>query len=103
MDEITATQGALRETMENERQRLVNARQLREFLRKQLDAGITPDHYRIDFLQNGAAAVIAALGAIADKFDHTYPMDKVTALDLIDILNTTKARIMARAQAVQGE
>jgi len=103
MDDIAETQAALLETMGNERQRRANASQLREFLRKQLEVGITPNHYRIDFLRNGAMAVIEALGVIADKFDHDYPMDKVTALDLIDILNTTKAKIMARAQAAQEE
>jgi len=103
MDDIAETQAALRETLTNEKQRLVNAGLLREFLRKQLEAGIVPDHYRIDFLHRGSLAVIEALGAVADKFDHDYPMDKITAIDLIDILNTTKAKIMARTQAAQDE
>lgn len=103
MDDIAETQAALRETMGNEKQRLANASQLREFLRKQLEMGITPDHYRIDFLISGSQALNAALGVIADKFDHEHPMDKVTILDLIDILNTTKAKIMARAKIAQEE
>lgn len=102
MDEIAETQAALRETIDNEKQRLVNARQIREFLRKQLDVGIVPDHYRIEWLQKSALTVIATLGGIADAFNRAYPLDKVTATDLVDILNNTKARIIAHANDAGG-
>jgi hypothetical protein len=84
--------------MENEKQRLVNASQLREFLRKQLEAGITPDHYRIHWLHQSVFAVIATLGNISAAFNRAHPLDKVTALDLIDILNSTRAKIVGQVQ-----
>jgi hypothetical protein len=100
MDAISETQAALKETMDNESRRLANARQLREFLRKQLEAGITPNHYRIDFLRRGSEAVIETLSDVAEEFNHDYPLDKVTAMDLIDILNTTIAKIAASTRVI---
>jgi len=98
MDDISETQAALREAMENERRRLANANQLREFIRQQLAAGITPNHYRIEWIQKSCLAVIAALGDCAAAFNKAYPMDKITTLDLIDVLNTTSAKIISHAQ-----
>ncbi len=102
MDEIAETQAALRETMENEKRRVANAGQLREFLGKQLAAGIVPDHYRIEWLQKSVFAVIATLGGAAAAFDRAHPQDKATARDLLDILISTQAKILARLQE-QGE
>jgi hypothetical protein len=73
--------------------RLKFAAAQRAKMKKDLDSGKKVDGYRFDWLNSTSDEVIKTLIAASERFNSTYYHDIVSVQDLIDILNTTIAKL----------
>lgn len=59
----------------------------KEMIQK-LNKGIQPKGYRVEWLKDSAYEIIDVLDEMAREFNNLHQDDKVSTLDLIDILST---------------
>ena len=65
----------------------------RERIKRQLDNGERASGYRSDYLRLASKRIMKVLHELSIEFDSVYTHDRFSALDLIDVLATTKAKI----------
>jgi len=87
----------------NQKQRLANGMTLRTRLSKQLQSGFEPDHYRIDWIKYGVAAMIDELCHLGRSFNASHPNDKYSVHDMIDVLNSAVATLRRQVETDETE
>ncbi len=65
---------------------LQNGLKIRDEIRKQIEAGQQPDHYRMDWLRETAVQCIGFIGEAAKMFNATYANDQISQNDVLDVL-----------------
>lgn len=79
---------------EQSKDRLSRGAQLRAAMVAQLAAGLDPTGYRVDFLHATAKQIIDVLCAAAETFNTEHPDDMISTADFLDVLATTKNKIV---------
>jgi hypothetical protein len=101
-DQIEETQLAFSQVIRREKRRLQNGYAMREYIGQQLRDGVSPEHYRVDFIEQGIDRVIGLLGDMSNEFNEAHPNDKISAHDFIDVLKSTINTIVHRAGLLAG-
>lgn len=79
---------ALRLIRANQNSALDNGLKIRDEIRKKIEAGEEPDHYRVDWLRETALQCIGFIGETAKMFNSEHPNDKISQNDMLDVLIT---------------
>ncbi len=82
-EEISNT---LRLIRDGQQTALQNGLQTRDEIRKQLEAGNEPEHYRIDWLRETAVQCIGFIGEASKIFNAQHPNDQISQNDVLDVL-----------------
>lgn len=73
---------------ENRETSLQNGLRTRETLLEQMRSGVTPKHYRLDWLRTTALSCIEHAAEASKVFNAKYPGDQISNKDLLDVFMT---------------
>ena len=77
----------------NEKHRMAVGIALRNHIQKQLENGVVPDHYRMEWLHKSISRVIHELEKIGRDFNTANPNDKFSTADMIDVVNSVSSTL----------
>lgn len=77
---------------EEKDRRIANGFKIREEMAKKLRAGLSvSSHYRAQWIRTGVTKVFEAIEAHSHEFNSQHDDDRISALDVLDVLNTAQA------------
>jgi hypothetical protein len=77
----------------DQKNRLEYGSQDRERIKTQIENDQSPTGYRVDWILSSSNKVILLLGEMSREFNNTYPDDKISSDDFLDVLTTAIKKI----------
>lgn len=81
--------------------RLARGQMLRQMMFEQIEAGEKPQGYRADWIRASAMRLIKELSACANEFNEAYSDDRISSLDLVDVVATARG-LLTKANESKG-
>lgn len=85
IDDIEFTVDVFQKVLANEKHRLAVGAVLRRYIHSQLEKGIEPDHYRMQWMNRGISRMVHELELFGREFNAAHPTDKFSASDMLDV------------------
>src|SRR5260370_13678255 len=85
---------AFRRLVEDSKDPLAHGAALRESMRREIEAGLTPTGHRPNFVASTSDQIISVLCAAAEKFNQEHLDDMISSQDFLDALASCRKKIM---------
>lgn len=88
-EQMVAAAGILHYAVTSESVKLRWGTLQRQIMKDKIARGEPVSGYRADWLRKSRNAVVETLSKCAEEFNGQYPHDRISAVDLVDVLNST--------------